>query len=62
VASVQKTLASATVPEPPLAVTARKPPPKPAADGQLSFLRFAIENKDGSDDTASREDAKERLL
>src|SRR5713226_1472054 len=55
VASVQKTLA--------LTVVAAKEPAAQSTPGeQLSFLRFAIENKNGSDDPASRDDAKERLL
>jgi len=55
VASVQKTLA-------PTIVAAEETAAQSQPGAQLSFLRFAIENKNGSDDTASREDAKERLL
>jgi len=43
-------------------VTAKKPAAKSQPGEQLSFLRFAIEYKNGSDDPASREEAKERLL
>jgi len=55
VASVQKTLA-------PTVVAAKEPAAKSTSGEQLSFLRFAIENRNGLDDPASREDAKERLL
>src|SRR5713101_3576986 len=55
VASVQKTLA-------PTVVAAKEPAAQSQPGEQLSFLRFAIENKNGSGDAASRQDAKERLL
>ena len=55
VASVQKTLA-------PTVVAAKEPAAQSQPGEQLSFLRFAIENKNGSGDAASSQDAKERLL
>jgi type IV secretion system protein VirD4 len=46
----------------PTVIAAKEPAAQSQHGEQLSFLRFAIENNNGSDDTASREDAKERLL
>jgi type IV secretory pathway TraG/TraD family ATPase VirD4 len=55
-----------TTPEmlaPTAAVIAKKAPPTPAsAAEQLSFLKFAVENANGSSDAPDAKDAKERLL